>query len=56
MFDILTFIPLASQRKTLTYTVSANSRSNTVASIENRLNLPAQQLGFTLVEIMVVVI
>ena len=56
MFDILTFIPLASQRKTLTYTVSANSRSNTVASIENRLNLPAQQRGFTLIEIMVVVI
>jgi len=56
MFDILTFIPLVSQRKAPTHAVSANLRSSTVGNIENRLNLPVQQRGFTLIEIMVVVI
>ena len=56
MFDILTFIPLVSQRKALTHAVGTNLRSSTVGNIENRLNLPVQQRGFTLIEIMVVVI
>ena len=56
MFDILTFIQLVSQRKASTRAVSANLRSSTVGNIENRLNLPVQQRGFTLIEIMVVVI
>lgn len=56
MFDILTFIPLVSQRKALTHAVGTNLRSSTVGKIENRLNLPVQQRGFTLIEIMVVVI
>ena len=45
-----------SQRKALTHTVGTNLRSSTVGKIENRLNLPVQQRGFTLIEIMVVVI
>jgi general secretion pathway protein G len=56
MFDILTFIPLVSQRKALTHAVGTNLRSSTVGNIENRLNLTVQQRGFTLIEIMVVVI